>query len=90
MHNRYDILNNAWVASHLRPFRFSTQQQPLWVVALISWAVRLDLSTVRYVYDLGSESWIAGPNTNLPHALAAAVAVNGRLFIIGGSDGSIH
>ena len=85
--SRYDILNNTWVASTCARLAVqSSSSRPGWTHIPIGCPP--GPFQVTYIYDLGSKSWIAGPNTNLPHAFAAGIAVNGRLFVIGGSDGS--
>ena len=88
IHNRYDILNNTWAGLASAPVSlFNPAAAALGGRTYFIGCPPAPFQ-VSYVYDLGSNSWTAGPNTNLPHALAAGIAVNGRLIVIGGSDGS--
>ncbi len=41
-----------------------------------------------YIYDIGSNSWTSGSNTNVPHSFAGGTAINGRLLVVAGYNGS--
>jgi N-acetylneuraminic acid mutarotase len=88
LHNRYDILNNTWVG--LAPAPVSVFNPAAAAVGGRTYLMGCPPAPFRstYLYDLGSNSWATGPLATLPHALAAEVAVTGRIIIIGGTDGS--
>jgi N-acetylneuraminic acid mutarotase len=42
-----------------------------------------------YIYDIPSNTWASGPNTNVPHAFTGGTAVGNLLIVVAGFDGVI-
>ena len=44
--------------------------------------------TTTHLYDPGTNSWSAGPNTLVPHSFTAGTVVGNNMFVVGGFNGS--
>ena len=44
--------------------------------------------TSTYIYDIASNTWSTGPNTNVPHSFTGGAAIANRLLVVGGYNGS--
>ena len=42
-----------------------------------------------YIYNIGGNSWSAGPNTNVSHAYTGGTVIGGRLLVVAGYNGSV-
>src|SRR5437764_3768803 len=40
-----------------------------------------------YIYDISSNTWASGPNTNVPHGFTGGTAVGNLLIVVAGFDG---
>jgi hypothetical protein len=45
--------------------------------------------TATHIYDPGTNTWSAGPNTNVPHSFTAGTVIGNHMYVVGGSTGPV-
>ena len=89
LHRRYDVTTNIW--SNQVPL----SSRPVYNPATVALGGRIYLiggfptgDRITFIYDIGTSTWDVHPSTNIVHGLTDAVALNGRVVIIGGDNGA--
>jgi len=88
LHYRYNITNNTWTLMAPAPDAVEAGSATGAAIDGQTYVFGGDASTSTYVYDIASNSWTSGPNTNVPHRDAGGVAIGHRLLVVAGFTGA--